>query len=223
VLAGRQLEGVVAVGDARDRQAVEIAHLRIEVDPVAELRRVLRLHREGDDPVAEGALPHQPLEARPVEAAQLAHRLPVDRCLEDRPLAAADLDDAAERPVGIAGHAAEIGEAVGHGAAAVAVGALLVDADGVGLEVEGEVAADHAAAVSEIAAGQEEDARVLDRAGAQDVAIGAERHRLAVGADGLHPGHLAAAGVGQETHDPRLAAQLAVAAHQRAAQRGHRR
>ena len=130
------------------------------------------------------------MKVAPVEAEEAEDAL-VEARLGDGPFAGGDLDDAAERAVGVAGHAAEVGEAGVDGAAAVAVQALLEDADRLRLQVEREVAADQAARVADAGAariGEQEQARVLDGAGGEHVAIGGEGLALAVGPDGLDAG-----------------------------------
>ena len=65
-----ELERVVLVGARAPRGGVEVQDGRVEVDAVRELRRVFGLHGEGDDAVAERALAHEVLQVRAVEAAE---------------------------------------------------------------------------------------------------------------------------------------------------------
>ena len=67
--------------------------------------------------------------------------------------------------------------------AALAVQALLEDADADGLEVEHQVAADHAAGVAQrrtAEVGEQAEARALDGAGGEDEVVGGRRLAVAV-------------------------------------------
>jgi hypothetical protein len=56
------LEGMRCIGDARDREAEHVAHGRVEVDAIRESRRVLSMHGQPDQVLAQGGIADRVLE-----------------------------------------------------------------------------------------------------------------------------------------------------------------
>src|SRR3989442_15084745 len=99
--------GVGLVGDARHREPVDVLVGRIEVDEVRALRRVLGLHGETEEVLAEGAVAERVLERRPRAGAEPPEDREADRVhgavLADRlALGGAELADAAQEDARVA-------------------------------------------------------------------------------------------------------------------------
>ena len=124
---------------------------RIEVDAIRRLRQVFCLHREREQPVADGRVAHRTVVLRP---RRIRHRL------HQRRSAAAVLDGAAADPrqAGVAGRGHrsrvrdhEVVVQVGDAASPFAVHREREDADGERLEVVHEVAPDEPGRVADVA------------------------------------------------------------------------
>src|SRR5260370_39725709 len=80
--------GMTGIRDARDREAMTVLEVGVEIHVVARLRKVLALHRQNRQMLAQRALPHALF-------MRLAER--VELSLADHGLAAGDLGGAAAR------------------------------------------------------------------------------------------------------------------------------
>ena len=144
---------MVRIGDARNRETEHVTHLRVEVDPIRELRRILALHGQTDQVLAERAVANCVLEP-PTETAPYMRKLEAKTLPSSgsvQPLRSAELADPQVQfasPVHV-----EYADLISSGlhtrcrrphhcAAALAGDALRHEAVHVRLEVEHQVAAD---------------------------------------------------------------------------------